>query len=196
MTLTASDWRGNPVDPAFLIRIFNLAIIPAPAGPAFRLSHIAYGHGIPRLVAKFRGGTPPAKATWTSTAGLVIPTPVTGAETGLDVNTGSYYEPAKGPGPWTLDPEGPSDVVSGIGMAIGIQPQPSQEEDNRYLLPLLWFEWTDESIPPVVTPPPPKPVDPSDPVSIIRVTIEIPEHMAGVFQGLARKITDLARRAA
>lgn len=191
MPLTASDWRGNPVDPAFLIRIFNLWIDPAPSGWAWRLSHIAYGHGLPRLSAKFRGNTPPDKALWRSSAGLEIPVPIRDAEASLDVNAGSYYEPLKGPGPWTFDPDGPSDIISGIGMAVGIQPQPSKEEDNRYLLPLLWFEWTNEGggIPPINPPTPPQ-----EPISIARITVDVPEHMAGTFQGLARQATELARR--
>lgn len=157
MALTASLWNGQPVNPDVLIRAFNLGIKPAPAGPAWRLSHITYGHGIPRLTARFRGNGAPDYVTWVSTGGLELPVQVMGAEAGLDVNTGSYYTPTEKPGPWTLRIPEAADLVSGIGMAIGIQPQPSAQEDNRYLLPILTFTWSDGGTPQ----PPPGPGNPN-----------------------------------
>lgn len=144
MTLTASLWNGTPVDPQVLIKAFGLKITKAPAGKAWRLAHIGYSHGRNRLRAVFSGGAQPG-ATWTTNAGLNIYVPVENGESAHDVNTGSYYSPDHAEGPWQVDPDGPSDIVRGIGMAIGIQPQPSAEEDNRYLAPILYFAWTDES---------------------------------------------------
>lgn len=155
MALTASLWNGQAIDPQTLIRAFGLKITKAPAGKAWRLVHIGYSHGRNRLRAVFTSGAQPG-ATWTTNAGLNIYVPVENGESAHDVNTGSYYSPDHAEGPWQVDPDGPSDIVRGIGMAIGIQPQPSAEEDNRYLCPVLYFAWTDEadnSTPSEPTPP-------------------------------------------
>lgn len=151
MALTASLWNGQAVDPAVLIQAFGLKITKAPAGKAWRLVHIGYSHGRTRLRAVFTNGAQ-AGATWTTNGGLNIYVPVENSESAHDVNTGSYYVPPN-EGPWTVDPDGPSDIVRGIGMAIGIQPQPTAEEDNRYLCPVLYFAWTDEADDSTPTPP-------------------------------------------
>jgi hypothetical protein len=115
----------------------------------------------------------------------------------LTVNNSSYYWPTKGQdGPHHVKVSGNSDVVHGWGLAQDLPDQPAMGDDNRYqTLIVVWEYGTSGSMPaeppPMVTPP----TQPSEPVTLVNITVLVPEHMSGTFANLAAQATALARRA-
>lgn len=198
--MRAFDWRGNQVDPIGLLAKYQMGVTPGPAN-GWHVVEMRETSGRPELRNIVIGTRDPVAFDWLNIDATGLKSEMkrdmaTGAEENtlnLNVNAGSYYWPGQGQrGSHRVKVQGDSDTVEGWGLA---QDVPDQPPDNRYLtLIVVWERGTTTTPPPGPIDPPPRPVPPVEPISIARITVEVPEHMAGTFQGLARQATDLARR--
>lgn len=198
--MRAIDWRGNSVDPAALLAKYAMTIIPGPA-TGWHVVEVRETSGRPELRNIVLGTRDPVAFDWLNVGATGLRSEMkidmaTGIEENtlnLTVNAGSYYWPRQGQhGSHKVKAQGASDTVEGWGLAQDVLDQPP---DNRYLtLIVVWQYVTGGSSPaepPPVTPPPPT----TEPVSITRITVEVPEHMSGTFANLAAQAVALARRA-
>ncbi|MCS6801740.1 MAG: transglycosylase SLT domain-containing protein [Chloroflexota bacterium] len=129
-------WRGERVPAAWLLSRYRVRIDDRP-GP-WRVVALREVHGRPLLRARFVGEAP-SGVLWRSVGGLAIESPVDGGQAELPVNSGSAYDPAHGPGPWSVEPVGGGQAVHGLGLALGLADGPPAEADNRYqTLEVTW----------------------------------------------------------
>lgn len=193
----AIDWRGNQVDPTALLAKYGMTIEHGPA-TGYHVVEVRETSGRPELRNIVLGTREPVAFDWLNIGKTGLKSEMkrdmaTGIEENtlnLNVNAGSYYWPGQS-GPHHVKASGPSDTVHGWGLAQNV---PDQPPDNRYLtLIVVWQYGTEATESPAPDPEPP--IDPDPPIAITRITIEIPEHMAGTYQGLARQAVELARRA-
>lgn len=196
--MQAFDWRGKAVDPAALLAKYRMTIEHGPA-TGYHVVELRETSGRPELRNIVLGTREPVAFDWLNIGATGLKSEMkrdmlTGIEENtlnLTVNNGSYYWPRQGQrGSHRVKVSGPSDTVEGWGLAQDVLDQPP---DNRYLTLIVVWQYGTSTTP---TPEPPvtPPTNPTDPIAFARITVEVPEHMTGTFQGLARQACDLARR--
>jgi hypothetical protein len=178
--LTGSDWRGRPINPANLLKKYNLTITPGvnvSGGKVWKIVALWETHGRPELRMVVEGTDDPVAFFAKTTAGLELANLRTEMKDdagvqrnllNLNVQNAAYYEPKKMAGPYTLSVQNvPSDFISGLGLAVDPDPQygsnPQMEDDNRYLTVVVVWQLGDGGSAPPVTPPVEPPVPPQPP---------------------------------
>ena len=200
--MKATDWRGRTTDPEKLLRRYGMGREIGPA-EGWHVVELRETHGRSELRNIVLGTHDPVSFDWLNLGATNLRSEMktdmaTGVEENtlnLGVNAGSYYWPGQ-QGPHSVKVTGASDTVHGWGLAQDLPDQPTMGDDNRYQTLIVVWEYGTSGTTPVEPPPVPPvvPPDPSDPVTLVKLTVIVPEHMSGVFAGLAAQATELARR--
>ncbi|GIW05577.1 MAG: hypothetical protein KatS3mg060_0382 [Dehalococcoidia bacterium] len=139
------NWRGERIPVERVLKRYQLRIEDRP-GP-WRVASLREMHGRPLLRARFVGGAGRG-VVWRSVGGLTIESPLEGERAELPVNGGSSYDPARGPGPWSVEPLDGGQAVHGLGLALGLPDGPPEEADNRYqTVEVTWRHAAEPDVP-------------------------------------------------